>query len=396
MNNKKKITTISFFDINHKNGGAIFAKNMDCFLNGTDEFISEVYCNKRNSIHEEQTSSNKVQKSFLKSKVIQIIYFFKKSTTFELFVHFLRNDLNAIILVFKLFFSNKVEKESILLFHDGISLFYFSLFFSLKKRKVVLIMHNNGSPVEMATSGIKNEFKRKILAKIVNSQINASIIKVNKVVFLCDSSKFNFIKLHKIKIEQTITIPNGIKSLPVNNLNKKTDDRIEFITVCTMNERKGIDILIDVLPIINQNFGSKINFTILGQGPLLNDLRDLSTHYNNINVVGESSLVTNYLEQSDVFFLLSRSEGQPISILEALRSSLFVIATNVGCNSSMVNKNNGLLVLPNKESIVDAFSLVITNWEQFKDKRQNSLNLFNEHFTEEKMFNSYLQIFDSL
>jgi glycosyltransferase involved in cell wall biosynthesis len=395
MNLKKNISTISYFDVNQKNGGAIFAKNMDGFLNRTGEFASFVYCNKRSQISEQykENESAKVSNGNLGQRMKDSL---RRSQTFELLIHFLRNDLNAILLSFRLFFNNKIKKDTIFLFHDHLSLFYFSFFFSIRKRKVVMIMHNNGSPAEMISSGIKNRTKRKVVDVISNFQMNSIVSKVDKIVFLCDNARYRFMELYDVKKEQTTTIPNGIKPFKLDHSKKNNKDEIRFITVCTMNERKGIDLFIKCLPVLNEKFTSKISFTLIGQGPLLEELKHLSTLYANLNVVGESSEVSDFLDRSDVFFLLSRNEGQPLSILEALRASLFVIATDVGCNSSMINNKNGLLIDVREQSIIDAFSRVIIEWGSYKGKGENSLKLFNESFTEEKMYDSYLQIFNSL
>ena len=395
MNLKKNISTISYFDVNQKNGGAIFAKNMDVFLNSTDQFASFVYCNKRSNVSE-QYKENELAKVSNDNLVKKIKDFLRKSQTFELLIHFLRNDLNAIILSFRLFFNSKIKKDTILLFHDHLSLFYFSLFFSIKSRKVVMIMHNNGSPAEMISSGIKNKTKRKVVDAISNFQMNSTVSKVDKIVFLCDNARYRFMELYNVNNEQTTTIPNGIKPFKQDHSKKNNNDEIRFITVCTMNERKGIDLFIKCLPALSEKFKSKISFTLIGQGPLLEELKHLSSLYGNLNVVGESSEVSDFLDRSDVFFLLSRNEGQPLSILEALRASLFVIATDVGCNSSMINEKNGLLIDVSEQSIIDAFSRVIIEWDSYKGKGENSLKLFNESFTEEKMYDSYLQIFNSL
>ena len=395
MNLKKNISTISYFDVDQKNGGAIFAKNMDVFLNSTDQFASLVYCNKRSQISEQykENESVKVSNGNLVQRMKDSL---KKSKTFEFLIHFLRNDLNAIILSFRLFFKNKIKKDTILLFHDHLSLFYFSFFFNLRNRKIVMIMHNNGSPIEMISSEIKNTTKRKVVNAISNFQIKSIVSKVDKIVFLCDNARFRFMELYNVNKQQTTTIPNGIKSFKIDHSKQNNNEKIRFITVCTMNERKGIDLFIKCLPVLNEKFASKISFTLIGQGPLLEELKHLSTLYTNLNVVGESSEVSDFLDKSDVFFLLSRNEGQPLSILEALRASLFVIATDVGCNSSMINDKNGLLIDVSEQSIVDAFSRVIIEWDSYKGKGENSLKLFNESFTEEKMYDSYLQIFNSL
>jgi glycosyltransferase involved in cell wall biosynthesis len=394
MNVKKKIYTISYFDVSQKNGGAIFAKNMNTFLNGTELFESEVYCNHRKvSVETKKGVNINVKESSYKEKLKNTL---KESKTFELLIHFVRNDFNAIILAFKLFLNNKINKDSILLFHDHLSLFYFALLFSIDKRKVVLIMHNDGSPVEMVSSGIKSNFKRKILNKITNYQINKIVPNVNKIVFLCDGARNKFIELYGVKIENTTTIPNGIKSFFHAQQSTTSSDKIRFITVCTMNERKGIDTFIKCLPILNQNFANKIEFTLLGQGPLLNELKQLSMIHKNLNVIGESDKVAQYLCDSDVFFLLSTNEGQPLSILEALRASLFIFATNVGCNASMVTPINGLLAEVDQQSILDGFTSIIANWESLKTKREHSFKLFNDIFTEDKMYQSYLKTFTEI
>ncbi len=391
---KKKIYTISYFDVNQKNGGSIFAKNMNTFLNGTELFESEVYCNHRKvSVETKKGVNINVKESSYKEKLKNTL---KESKTFELLIHFVRNDFNAIILAFKLFLSNKINKESIVLFHDHLSLFYFALLFSLEKRKVVLIMHNDGSPVEMVSSGIKSNLKSKILNKITNYQINKIVPNVNKIVFLCDCARNKFIELYGVKIENTTTIPNGIKSFFHAQQPTTSSDKIRFITVCTMNERKGIDTFIKCLPILNQNFADKIEFTLLGQGPLLNELKQLSLIHKNLSVIGESDKVAQYLCNSDVFFLLSTNEGQPLSILEALRASLFIFVTNVGCNASMVTPINGLLAEVDQQSILDGFTSIIANWESLKSKGEHSFQLFNDIFTEDKMYQSYLKTFTEI
>ena len=49
------------------------------------------------------------------------------------------------------------------------------------------------------------------------------------------------------------------------------------------------------------------------------------------------------LHQSDIFVLSSKSEGFPLSVLEAMRSSLPVVASNVGGVSESVKFNTGFL-----------------------------------------------------
>lgn len=394
---KKKITTVAYFDVNQKNGGAIFAKNIHNFLNETEDFESVIYCNNRGPISE---TAYKNEKLSLKIKLIPILSKLKdrlkNSVKFELIIHFIRNDVNAITLALKLFFKRNFDNNSIFLFHDYLSFFYFSLFHKSRKRKTVLIMHNDGSPAEMVSSGLKKQWKKKILNRITHFQIKFILKNTSKIVFLCENAKNKFINLYKVETEKTVTIPNGVGELRNISPVEKKDKVIRFITVCTMNTRKGIDILIKCIPLINDKFESKVLFNLIGQGPLLENLKQLSLKYPNVCVVGESDKINDFLMDSDVFFLLSRNEGQPLSIVEALRASLFIIATDVGCNSSMVNESNGLLVDVDEEQIINAFTKVILDWDNLKSKGKNSFTLFNEKFTEKKMYQEYMNVFKAI
>jgi glycosyltransferase involved in cell wall biosynthesis len=66
-----------------------------------------------------------------------------------------------------------------------------------------------------------------------------------------------------------------------------------------------------------------------------------------IALLGERSDVAEQLAQSDVFVLASRSEGMPLSVLEAMAAGLPVVASSVGgIPELVVSGETGLLVRP--------------------------------------------------
>src|SRR5699024_11898515 len=59
--------------------------------------------------------------------------------------------------------------------------------------------------------------------------------------------------------------------------------------------------------------------TLVGGGPLLNEYRQLAQRLEidrKINFAGETRDVIEYMKQADIFVLLSKSEGLPLSIIE--------------------------------------------------------------------------------
>jgi glycosyltransferase involved in cell wall biosynthesis len=88
----------------------------------------------------------------------------------------------------------------------------------------------------------------------------------------------------------------------------------------------------------------------VGEGPLLPEIaatirqRGLTER---IDLLGNRGDVRGVLASADVFVLSSRSEGFPVSILEAMAAGLPVVATDVGgVAESVIDGETGLLVPP--------------------------------------------------
>ncbi|MEZ4854420.1 glycosyltransferase [Flavobacterium sp.] len=75
---------------------------------------------------------------------------------------------------------------------------------------------------------------------------------------------------------------------------------------------------------------SKPKVTVLGDGVLLPEIKDLATKLN-FSFEGNVSNVFEYIKRSKVLLLTSNSEGFPNVILEGMSYGLPIIATN--CNS---------------------------------------------------------------
>lgn len=87
----------------------------------------------------------------------------------------------------------------------------------------------------------------------------------------------------------------------------------------------------------------------VGSGPTLDSCRQLANELGltEVEFLGERSDVAQLLAQSDVFVLSSLSESLPVSVIEAMRAGLPVIASEVGGMAELVaDGENGYLVAP--------------------------------------------------
>jgi glycosyltransferase involved in cell wall biosynthesis len=105
---------------------------------------------------------------------------------------------------------------------------------------------------------------------------------------------------------------------------------------------------------------------IVGDGPDRSAVEEAICAYaasEHIALLGERSDVAEQVAQSDVFVLASRSEGMPLSVLEAMAGGLPVIASAVGgVPELVVSGETGLLVRPGDiDALADALHAVLTN-----------------------------------
>ena len=98
--------------------------------------------------------------------------------------------------------------------------------------------------------------------------------------------------------------------------------------------RKGVDLLVQLIPIICERF-PKVRFLIAGDGPKRIDLEQMIEQYileDRVTLVGAvpHSQVRNVLVQGHIFLNTSLTEAFCIAIVEAASCGLLVVSTKVG------------------------------------------------------------------
>lgn len=121
------------------------------------------------------------------------------------------------------------------------------------------------------------------------------------------------------------------------------EDKIVFLYVGRMSPEKDLDIFIEVAKKLNLEYEDKIHFLMVGEGPMLNDLK----HQNIANMTFTGFLQGNDLAKayasSEVFLFPSPSETYGNVILEAMASRLATIACySQGIKENLYNGYNGI------------------------------------------------------
>ena len=116
-----------------------------------------------------------------------------------------------------------------------------------------------------------------------------------------------------------------------------------FITAGSLIPRKNIEFMVSVFGC--NELRSRANFLILGDGFLRSKCQQLSG--DNISMAGHVDKPYRFLSSSQYYISLSKSEGMPNSVIEALMVGLPCVLSNIGPHKEIYN------LMPNYIYLVD-------------------------------------------
>jgi len=213
------------------------------------------------------------------------------------------------------------------------------------------------------------------------------------------------IEVDRIDAARVHTIYNGLNLADWDMSSRPSKAPGEFLVTTVGNIRpvKGHDVFIRAAATIVQQF-PKVSFSIAGDVIEPTYLVELQTLIRDLDLVNHFRFdgpVTNlrqHLAAADIFVLPSRSEGFSNAIIEAMASSLPVVATDVGGNAEAVKDGvTGFLVPPEDPDALSAAILrLLSDPLQAKAMGAAGRNLVAERFTTEAMMNQIAGAYRSL
>lgn len=192
----------------------------------------------------------------------------------------------------------------------------------------------------------------------------------------------------KIHSEKVVLIENSI--YPYKNvvtIDRQRDSKnITIVMVARFEYPKRQDLLIEAAKRLPD-----IQFQLVGEGKNLESCKKSAP--NNVHFLGAKTNIEEILKNSDIFALLSESEGMPISVLEGLASKKPILLSHLPSMETFV-RGNGFLVQNDVNE-------VIMSIKKFKELDLDtmgkvSLELFNERFNLLNNKERYIHFYESL
>lgn len=196
--------------------------------------------------------------------------------------------------------------------------------------------------------------------------------------------------------DRLLTIPKNFNNIALIKNRYKLHNKKVILTIARLVSRKGQDLMIKAMPAILSR-DANICYVVVGSGEDEMYLKKLAKDHNVEHAIiftGEISEreKIDYLDLSDVFVLLSRSdgvrvEGLGLALLEAAARGKPLIGTNHGGINEIIDDDiNGYLVEPaNVEQVADRAMIILNNPDLAKNMGERVREKVSEYFTTTKM-----------
>jgi glycosyltransferase involved in cell wall biosynthesis len=181
---------------------------------------------------------------------------------------------------------------------------------------------------------------------------------------------------------------------PIVRKPRGSEDPMKLVMVARLHNPKRADIVVEALSLLKE----QVSLTIVGDGELKPVVEALARRLGLANRVSLAGLTdpAPYLEAADAFILVSDYEGMPVTVLEAMRAGLPIIANDLpgireatGADCGLLTAQTAAAVASAVATLVDEPALAITMGQQARAR-------WDSQFTAAAMAASYETLYRSI
>jgi glycosyltransferase involved in cell wall biosynthesis len=191
-------------------------------------------------------------------------------------------------------------------------------------------------------------------------------------------------------------IPNYVN---VDNfrVQRKKNKFIKIVTVANFKPQKNPFMWAKVALEVTSRFDNVV-FIYIGDGPMRESVEKLIQASKRIKILGWRNDIADLLPDMDIFFLPSRWEGLPLSVLEAMASALPVVASAVdGTTEVVLDAVTGYLLAPDDlNGYVEKLGKLIENANKRKEMGREGRERVRKCFSYKSMIGKVFYIYGSL
>ncbi len=223
---------------------------------------------------------------------------------------------------------------------------------------------------------------------------------MDRLILVCDEFGDLVTRRFHVAPKRLAVVENGIDVSPYLTIPpRQAGQDVVFGAVGRMTDVKNHRLLIEAFARAHARHPD-IRLRLLGSGPLEATLKELAVDLGTGDAVqfdGFDHDVAGFLSGLDVFVLPSKSEGLPLSLLEAIASGLPVVGTDVGGVRSVVERTGaGWVCAPDD---IDAMTSAMLAARAGPDRRQRAeaaRKVAADYYSTDRMTDDYERVYRSL
>ena len=251
------------------------------------------------------------------------------------------------------------------------------------------------------TKGHFDKASRRFVRELANFYCDKSIDEL-----IVPTKKIYDVYKNKYKFKREINIiPTGLdisrfykENFDIKDVNKLKEkykinkDDLTLLFVGRIGKEKNIDLLIN-----NMIDDKRLKLIIIGDGPDINFYKDLVKEKkleNNVIFVGKVPYneIPIYYQLGNIFVTASKSETQGLTVIEALASSLPVIAINDESFRNVINTENGF-IFETDEEYKDILKKIL-NDRKILDNLSENARISSNKYSSDTFASNVLKVYE--
>lgn len=287
------------------------------------------------------------------------------------------------------------DKGDVVAFQEMMACERFLKLYPKHVQKVLLTLHSDGSFWEMWYYDLPR--LKSVLLNVFRKSVENNLLEnVDMFGFVANHPRKRFCKLYGLKDDKTFFVYNGIPSMPFPE--REIADKVNLVCVGTLGDRKNQMGILNAVAMMDEEHQRQIAITLVGDGNIREQLEaKAQTLTSEVRFTGSTKDVEKYLLQANLFCLFSKSEGLPISIVEAMRAGLPIIGSNVaGIPEQIIDGKTGYVVEIDEKELSERLKYVVEHKELLPQIGKASYELFQKNFTIEVMVSKYANVYKAV
>jgi glycosyltransferase involved in cell wall biosynthesis len=218
------------------------------------------------------------------------------------------------------------------------------------------------------------------------------------VVAVCGTGGRNLAAGPLAAPRKLITVENGARPMAAADVpGGMARHAFQVVTVARLKAPKDHATLFRGLALASRTVGD-LGLWVIGDGPDMPELKRLASELGieaQVRFLGERHDVGSWLPHADLFALSSRSEGVPMSLLEAMAAGLPALVTAVGGMAEVVEFSEAGKAVPtgDPQAIARALEEFAADRAQLAVLGERARQCYLRHYTFERMAQRYMDLY---